>query len=78
MILSDIEKNVLQELTERKAEINGAGITSSSLNSLKSFKSAEANNIVYNLAKKEFITLALKNENVKDLAFPILIVEVRS
>ncbi len=78
MILSDIEKNVLQELTERKAEINGAGITSSSLNSLKSFKSVEANNIVYNLAKKEFITLALKNENVKDLAFPILIVNIRS
>lgn len=78
MILSDIEKNVLQELTERKAEINGAGITSSSLNSLKSFKSTEANNIVYNLAKKEFITLALKNENVKDLAFPILIVNIRS
>ena len=78
MILSDIEKNVLQELTERKAEINGAGITSSSLNSLKSFKSAEANNIVYNLAKKEFITLALKNKNVKDLAFPILIVNIRN
>lgn len=78
MDFNDIEKNVLQELTERKTEVNGAGVTSSSLNSLKRFKYADANNIVYNLAKKGLITLVLKDENIKDSLFPILIVEVRS
>lgn len=55
MDFNDIEKNVLQELMERKTEVNGAGVTSSSLNSLKRFKYADANNIVYNLAKKGLI-----------------------
>ena len=67
MDFNDIEKNVLQELMERKTEVNGAGVTSSSLNSLKRFKYADANNIVYNLAKKGLITLVLKDENIKDL-----------